>query len=138
MPSLSAVSQFHVSLVTQDFLLIHVWEVEVKLYPPPCSYHLYLPIPIILLLLPIHLFVHIHFASCLLIVVVPHHLFLLNAYSRSPWANCFHQHLKALAGRPPGCSKKKLSHTQFHLRPVQPDRGFHSADDGAQFLPETT
>lgn len=100
-------------------------------HSPPFSHHRYPPLPIILLLLSIHLFVRIPFPSCLLIVVVPHNLFLHWACSSSPRARSFQQRLEALAGRPPGCSKN--SHTPFFTcGPVQPDRGFHRADDGAQ------
>lgn len=124
MPSLSAVSHIRLSLVSQDFVVIHVCK-EAKLrgskcsHSPPCSHHLYPPLPIISLLLSIHLFVRIPFPSCLLIVVVPHHLFPRRACSSSPRADSFQQRLKALAGRPPGCSKN--SHTpNSTCGPVQP------------------
>lgn len=95
------------------------------------SHHLYPPLPIIARLLSIHLFVRILFPSCLLIGVVPHHLFLHRAYRSAPWANVFQQHLKALVGRPPACSKNSYTPSTT-CGPVQPNRGFHYVDDGEQ------
>lgn len=81
MPSLSAVSHICLSLVSQGFPVIHVcakaeWQAQSVVALLLFSYHLYHSLPIISLLLSIHLFVRIPFPSCLLIVVVPHHLFL--------------------------------------------------------------
>lgn len=75
--------------------------------------------------------VRIPFPSCLLIGVVPHHLFLHRAYRSAPWADVFQQHLEALVGRPPGCSKNSYT-PNTTCGPVQPNRGFHYVDDGEQ------
>lgn len=134
MPSLSAVSHTHLSLVSQGFPVNHVCTEADRRAQSTVTlllfYHIYPPLPIILLLLSIHLFVCIPFPSCLLIVVVPHHLFLPKACSASPQASSFQQHLEALVGRPPGCSKNSPTPNST-CGPVQPDRGFHHTDDEA-------
>lgn len=135
MPSLSAVSHTCLSLVSQGFPVIHVCTKCVR-QKSKCSrsalfsHHLYPSLPIISLLLSIHLPVHIRFPSCLLIVVVPHYLFLHCASSSSPRANTLQQRLQALVGRPPACSKHSDTPNST-CGPVQPDRGFHRTDDGA-------
>lgn len=110
-----------------------LWKAErqTKIVVTLRSHHLYPPLPIIAHLLSIHLFVRIPFPSCLLIGVIPHHLFLHHAYRSAPWANVFQQHLEALVGRPPGCSKNSYT-PNTTCGPVQPNRGFHYVDDGEQ------
>lgn len=61
------------------------------------------------------------FPSCLLIGVVAHHLFPRRGCRTAAGANCCQRHLQAVAGRPPGRSKKnKNKKKSSATHPVEP------------------